>query len=182
MNHVQSKYFDIFYDETELYAARIGEPCVLPLYAYGLPNLVTHMNVALLSVLWYQEAIKGLYHYQAWPFPYDHGTLVDREVAQYEFRYLHGGHKFYVISVSDMGRDLLDSIPALFLVRNLINCSNYFDDEPDADWIKGHYLHLLAAIDFFLHKLSVADLPEFLTFEHSPIRVTAKEALDARVQ
>jgi len=188
MYHVQSKYFDIFYDETELYAARIGEPCALPLYAFGMPNLVTHKNVGFLSVLLYREEGghdlygNALYVYHAWPFPFAYGTLVDREVARCEFRFLNEGQKFFALFVSDMGRDLLDNIPTSFLVRNLIACSNYFDDKPDADWVRGHYLSLLKALDFFIHKLPIADLPEFLTFEHSPIREAAKEALDAHVQ
>lgn len=182
MYHAQSKYFDIFYNENELYAARIGEPCVLPRLAFGTPNLVTHENVSLLSVLLYREiAGHSRYSGQSWPFPFSYGVLIEREVARYEFRFAQGGQKFFTLFVSDIGRDLLDNIPALFLVHNLINCSHYFDGEPDIDWVKGHYLSLLKAIEFFIHKLPIGDLPEFLTFEHSPIRVAAKEALDAFV-
>lgn len=183
MNHIQSEYFDIFYDDVALYASRIGEPCANTLYAHGLPNLVTHENVGLLTVLWYQEIVgHDQYSCHAWPFPFAYGTLVDREVAQYEFQFNREGQKFFTLFVSDMGRDLLDSLPTLFITRNLIACSNYFDDGPDTDWVRGHYLTLLRAIKFFIHKLPIADLPEFLTFKYAPIRIVAKDALDASVQ
>lgn len=183
MYHAQSKYFDIFYDDTELYASRIGEPCALPRLAYGMPNLVTHKNVALLAVLLHQEAVgHDLYNSVAWPFPYEWGTLVDREVARYEFRSNHAGSKYYALFISDIGRDLLDNIPASFLVRNLINCSRYITVGSDADWVRGHYQSLLNAISFFIHKVPISDLPEFLAFERYTIRDAAKEALDASIQ
>lgn len=182
MNHVQSKYFDVFYDGAELYASRIGKPCVSPRLAFGLPTLVTHKNIGLLSFLLYQEE-EGLIlgNRQSWDFPFSHGTLVDLEVARYEFRYVHGGEEFYTIFVTDLGRDILDNTPASFLVRNLISCSTDFSDDRYTDWVRGHHSFLWKAIGFFIRKLAMKDLPEFLTCEDSKIRELAVEALDASV-
>ena len=181
MYQAQSKYFDIFYNESELYASRLGEPCALPHLAYGLPNLVTHKNISLLSTLLSREEACQMYESRAWPFPFVYGALVDLEVVRYEFRYVHNGQKFFTLFVSDIGRDLLDNIPVSFLVRNLINCSKDFSNYSYTDWAMGRYLAVQKAVGFFMRKLPIADLPEFLTHVYTGTRELAKEALDASV-
>lgn len=182
MNYAQGKYFNIFYNDTELYASRIGEPCASPRLAFGPPTIVTHKNVGLLSTLLYQEeevcgsvAVK----YQPWPFPFAYGTLIDLGVARYGFRFVQGGQSFCELTVTDLGRDILDNIPIPFLVHNLIRCSTDFSDESDTDWVKGSYQALQEAIEFFMRKLSKADLPEFLVHKDSETQELAKEVLDA---
>lgn len=182
MNYVQGKYFNIFYNDMELYASRIGDPCASPRLAFGIPTIVTHKNVGLLSTLLsHEEKVCGslTFKYQLWPFPFAYGTLIDLGVARYEFRFIHEGQQYCVLSVTDLGRDILDNTPIPFLVHNLIRCSTDFSDDPDTDWVKSDYLALQEAIEFFMRKLSKADLPEFLTHEYSETRESAKEVLDA---
>lgn len=177
MNYVQGKYFNIFYDDTELYASRIGEPCASPRQAFGLPTTVTHKNVGLLSTLLYEGYTT--FKYQLWPFSFAYGTLIDLGVARYEFQLAHEGQQFCVLSVTDLGRDILDNIPISFLVHNLISCSMDFSNDQDTDWTKGHYLALQGAIEFFMRKLPMADLPEFLAHKYSETQELAKEVLGA---